>query len=82
MSAERNCPRKTFKSIRRTVWKTQKKDPKNDPKRAWKTFSPSQAALKYFTGTFQQILKVFHRPKFGQKKVFFHREALQGGPRQ
>ena len=34
---------------------------------------------EYFTGTFQQILKVFHRPKFAQKKkLFFHREALQG----
>ena len=38
--------------------------------------------LKYFTGTSHQILKVFHRPKFAQKKVLFHREALQSGPKK
>ena len=32
-SAERNCPRKPFKSIRKTVLKNVKKDPKIDPKR-------------------------------------------------
>ena len=39
-----------------------KEDPKNDPKRDRKMFSPSQAA--------QQNLKVFHHPKFAQKSFF------------
>ena len=42
------------------------------PLRPTKNFSPA---------LFHQILKAFHRPKFAQKKVFFHREALQGEPR-
>ena len=46
------------------VSKNAKKDPKNDPKRVRKVFSPSQAAEKYFTSTF---LRVFHRPNFAQQ---------------
>ena len=43
-------------------------------------FSPCQAASKYFTGTFQQILKVFHRRKLATKKtVFFTARLCRGG---
>ena len=61
--------------------KNAKKDPKNDPKRDWNIFSPLRPTKNFSPPIFHQILKVFHRPKFAQKKVFFHREALQGGPR-
>ena len=46
-----------------------------------KNFSPLRPTKNFSPPIFHQILKVFHRPKFAQKKVFFHREALQGGPR-
>ena len=56
-----------------------KKDPKNDPKRVWKMFSPSQAAKKYFTCTFHQNFKSFSPPKICQKnKKFFTARLCRG----
>ena len=79
MSAERSCPRKTFKSIRKTVWKKREKKIRKTIRNATeKCLSPSQAAQKYFTGTCQQILKVFHRPKFAQKTFFFTAMLCKG----
>ena len=63
-SDKTELPPKHFKFDTKSGLKNAKKDPKNDPKHDRKSFSPSQAALKYFTGTF---LKVFHLPKFAQK---------------
>ena len=40
--------------------------------------APLRRLKKYFTGTFQQILKVFHRPKFAPKKVFFSPRGSAG----
>ena len=82
MSAERNCPRKHFKSIRKTVWKTRKRIRKTIRNAFEKCLAPLRPLKNISPALFNQILKVFHRPKFAQKKVFFHREALQGWPRQ
>ena len=71
-------PKKLLNRSGKTVWKTRKKDLKNEPKRVWKVFSPSQALKKYFTGTFHQILKVFHRPKISTKNVFFSPRGSAG----
>ena len=46
-----------------------------------KCLAPLRPTKNFSPPIFHQILKVFHRPKFAQEKVFFHREALQGGPR-
>ena len=79
MSAERNRPRNIFKSIRKTVWKTRKRIRKTI-RNAFETFlAPLRPTKTFSLPIFHQILKVFHRPKFAQKKFFFHREALQGG---
>ena len=40
MSAKRNCPRKTFKSIRKTVWKTRKRIRKTIPNATEKVLAP------------------------------------------
>ena len=44
-----------------------------------KKIRPSQAAYKYFTGTFQLILKSFSPPKICTKKSFFSARLCRGG---
>ena len=79
MSAERNCPRKTFKSIRKTVWKTRKKIRKTIRNAIEKCLAPLRPTQNFSPPSFHQILKVFHRPKFAQKKVFFSPRGSAGG---
>ena len=78
MSAERNCPRKNFKSIRKKGLKNAKKDPKNDPKRDRNFFSPLRPTTNFSPPIFHQILKVAHRPKFTKNKRFFSPRGSAG----
>ena len=56
-------PPKIIETDTKNSLKNAKNDPKNDAKRVRKMLSPSQAALKFLTGTF---LEVFHSPKFAK----------------
>ena len=57
MSAERNCPRKTFKSIRKTVWTTRKRIRKTI-RNAFENVLALSGRLKIFHRHFQQIQKI------------------------
>ena len=71
MSAERNCPRKkTFKSIRKTVWKTRKKIRKTI-RNAFETFLAPLRPLKNISPALFNKFKSFSPPKICTKKVFF-----------
>ena len=41
-------------------------------------FSPSQAVKSFSLALLNKFLKVFHRPKFAQKKVFFSPRGSAG----
>ena len=76
MSAERNCPRKTFKSIRKTVWKTRK----NDPKRVWKkNWAPLRPLKNISPALFNKFQKFFTAQNLPQKKSFFFTARLCRG---
>ena len=65
-------PQKKLPSQSEKWHENAKKDPKKDPQNV---VSPSLAAQKCLTGN-----KKFHRPKFAQNKISFHRDDLQGWP--
>ena len=79
MSAEQNCPEKLLNRYEKRFEKREKRSEKRSETRPKTLFSPSQAASKYFAGTFQQILKVFHRRKTAQHKKFFFTARLCRG---
>ena len=64
--------------------KNAKRDQKTMIRNATENFlAPLRPPKNFSPPIFHQILKVFHRPKFAhKKKVVFHREALEGWPRQ
>ena len=69
---------KTFKSIRKTVWKTRKRIRKAI-RNAFETISAPLKPLKNISpALFKTCLKVFHRPKFPQKKLFFTARLCRG----
>ena len=76
--AERICPRKIFKSIRKTVWKTRKRIRKTIRNAIEKFFAPLRPTKNFSPPIFHQILKVFHRRKFAQKKFFFTARLCRG----
>ena len=83
MSAERNCPRKKLLNRYVKRFEKRKKDPKNDPKRDRIVLAPLRPLKNISPALSMNFNKSFSPPKFAQikKKIFFHREALQGQPR-
>ena len=74
-------PEKFLNRYEKRFEKREKGSEKRSETRLKKILAPLRPTKNFSPPIFHQILKVFHRPKFAQKKVFFHREALQGGPR-
>ena len=71
------APEKLLKRYEKRFEKREKRIRKTIRNVFENVLAPLRPLKKYFTGTFQLILKFFRRPKFAQKKVFFfHREAL------
>ena len=71
MSAERNCPRRTFKSIRKTVWKTRKKIRKKI-RNVFENVLALSGRLKIFHRHFStKHKKFFTAQNLHKKKVFF-----------
>ena len=82
MSAERNCPRKTFKAIRKRFEKREKRSEKTI-RNVFENILAPLRLLKKFHRHFSTNFKSLSPPKgCTKKKFFFHREALQGWPRQ
>ena len=73
-------PPKNFQIDTKYGLKNAKKDPKNDPKRDRKmlTLAPLRPLKIISPALFNKILKVFHRPKFAQIKVFFSPRGSAG----
>ena len=69
-----------FKSIRKAVWKTRKRIRKTIRNAIEKCLAPLRPTKNFSPPIFHQILKVFHHPKFAQKKkVFFSPRGSAGG---
>ena len=68
-----------FKSIRKTVWKTRKRIRKTIRNATEKILASLRPTKNFSPPIFHQILKVFHRPKFAQKKSFFSPRGSAGG---
>ena len=81
MSAERNCPRKILKPIQKTVWKTRKRIRKTIRNAFEKLLAPLRPLQNISPALFNKFLTFFTAQNLHKKKFFFHREALQGGPR-
>ena len=71
MSAERNCPRKTFKSIRKTVWKTRTRIRKTIRNVFEKCLRPLSGRSKIFHWHFSTNFKSFSPPRICTTKKFF-----------
>ena len=76
------APEKLLNRYEKRFEKTRKRIRKTIRNAFEKLLAPLRPLKNISPALFNQILRVFHRPKFVQKKVFFHREALQGWPRQ
>ena len=74
-----NLPRKMFKSIRTTVWKTRKRIRKTIRNAIEKCLAPLRPTKIFSPPIFHQILKVFHRPNLHKKKFFFTARLCRGG---
>ena len=78
MSAERNCPRKTFESIRKRFEKRGKKVRKTIRNATENCLAPLRPLKNTSPALLKKIKKVLHRPKFAQKKVFFSPRGSAG----
>ena len=79
MSAERNCPRKTLKSIRKTVWKTRKRIWKTIRNATEEVLAPLRPLKNISPALFSTNFKSFSPPKICTKrKVFFSPRGSAG----